>query len=54
MPEGGRGQFAFYIAAAFVIGFSERFAKQIVHTAETGMGGAGSSAPKARSRERLT
>jgi hypothetical protein len=46
VPESGSGQFAFYITAAFLIGFSERFAKQIVRTAETGAGGAGSSAPE--------
>ena len=51
VPEEGSGQFAFYMTAAFLIGFSERFAKQIVRTAETGMGAAGSSVPEAGSRD---
>jgi len=39
VPDHGAGEFAFYVTLAFVIGFSERFAKQIVRTAETGAGG---------------
>ena len=36
MPEGSQGRFAFFVAAGFLIGFSERFAKEIVRTAEAG------------------
>jgi hypothetical protein len=39
VPEPGQGEFAFYVAAAFAIGFSERFAKEIVRKAEAGAGG---------------
>jgi hypothetical protein len=38
VPEGSQGKFAFFVAAGFVIGFSERFAKEIVRTAESGAG----------------
>jgi hypothetical protein len=33
-PEGPQGQFAFFVASGFVIGFSERFAKEIVRAAD--------------------
>ncbi len=36
----GAGEFAFFVTSSFAVGFSERFAKQIVHTAETGAAGA--------------
>jgi hypothetical protein len=40
VPDHGTGgEFAFYFASGFLIGFSERFAKQIVHNAETGFAG---------------
>jgi hypothetical protein len=39
VPDKGAGEFASYVTLAFVIGFSERFAKQIVRTAELGAGG---------------
>jgi hypothetical protein len=39
VPDHGAGEFAFFVTSAFVIGFSERFAKQIVRTAELGAGG---------------
>ena len=46
VPEPGDGEFAFFVAAAFAIGFSERFAKEIVRKAEAGAGGSGAdSAP---------
>jgi len=46
VPKPGDGEFAFYVAAAFAIGFSERFAKEIVRKAEAGAGGSGAdSAP---------
>ena len=32
----GAGEFAFFVTSAFAVGFSERFAKQIVRTAEGG------------------
>jgi hypothetical protein len=38
VPKPGDGEFAFYVAGAFAIGFSERFAKEIVRTAEAGAG----------------
>ena len=41
----GRGEFAFFVTSSFAIGFSERFAKQIVRTAEAGAGGSGAAAP---------
>jgi hypothetical protein len=45
VPDHGARQFAFFVTSSFVIGFSERFAKQIVRTAEMGAGGAGSTTP---------
>jgi hypothetical protein len=39
VPEHGDGEFAFFVAGAFAIGFSERFAKEIVRRAEAGAGG---------------
>ncbi|MGI8803781.1 MAG: hypothetical protein ACR2KV_16720 [Solirubrobacteraceae bacterium] len=39
-PKAAASQFAFFIAAGFLVGFSERFAKEIVKTAEGGAGGA--------------
>ncbi|MGZ6143383.1 MAG: hypothetical protein ACXWLM_08590 [Myxococcales bacterium] len=38
---GGSARFAFFVAAGFLIGFSERFAKEIVRGAESGAGGPG-------------
>jgi hypothetical protein len=39
-PSGGASaQFAFFVAFGFLIGFSERFAKEIVRSAESGAGG---------------
>jgi hypothetical protein len=32
----GAGEFAFFVTSSFAVGFSERFAKQIVRTAEAG------------------
>jgi hypothetical protein len=50
VPEPGDGEFAFYVAGAFAIGFSERFAKEIVRSAEAGTGGRpASSTPTAAS-----
>jgi hypothetical protein len=40
VPAHGAGEFAFFVTSSFAIGFSERFAKQIVRTAESGSGGA--------------
>jgi hypothetical protein len=37
--HGTGGEFAFYFTSGFLIGFSERFAKQIVHNAEAGFAG---------------
>jgi hypothetical protein len=34
----GAGEFAFFVTSSFAVGFSERFAKQIVRTAEAGAG----------------
>ena len=34
----GAGEFAFFVTSSFAVGFSERFAKQIIRTAETGAG----------------
>jgi hypothetical protein len=34
----GAGEFAFFVTSSFAVGFSERFAKQIVRTAEAGGG----------------
>jgi hypothetical protein len=39
VPDHGTGEFAFYFTSGFLIGFSERFAKQIVHNAESGFAG---------------
>jgi hypothetical protein len=52
VPEGSQGKFAFFVAAGFLIGFSERFAKEIVRTAEPGAGpnaGAGADDPPVKS-----
>jgi hypothetical protein len=37
-PPGPQGEFAFFVASGFVIGFSERFAKEIVRAAEPSPG----------------
>jgi len=37
-PPGPQGEFAFFVASGFVIGFSERFAKEIVRAAEQSPG----------------
>jgi hypothetical protein len=42
VPKPGEGELAFYVAGAFAIGFSERFAKEIVRSAE-GRAGAGTA-----------
>jgi hypothetical protein len=43
-PASRSGEFAFFIASGFLIGFSERFAKEIVRTADSGsVGGIGSA-----------
>ena len=48
VPDHGAGEFAFFVTSAFLIGFSERFAKQIVRTAElTAGGGAPPTTPPA-------
>jgi hypothetical protein len=39
VPDSPGGAFAFFVAAGFLIGFSERFAKDIVRSAESGAGG---------------
>jgi hypothetical protein len=39
VPKPGEGELAFYVAGAFAIGFSERFAKEIVRSAEARAGG---------------
>jgi hypothetical protein len=52
VPDGSQGKFAFFVAAGFLIGFSERFAKEIVRTAESGAGpdtGAGGDDPPVKS-----
>jgi len=52
VPDGSQGRFAFFVAAGFLIGFSERFAKEIVRTAESGAGpdtGAGGDDPPVKS-----
>jgi hypothetical protein len=41
VPDGS-AKFAFFVAAGFVIGFSERFAKEIVRSVDPGAGGTGS------------
>ena len=38
VPGHGAGEFAFFVTSSFAIGFSERFAKQIIRTAEAGAG----------------
>jgi hypothetical protein len=48
VPEPGDGEFAFYVAGAFAIGFSERFAKEIVRKAEAGAGGSGAEQPASK------
>lgn len=42
-PPGPQGEFAFFVASGFVIGFSERFAKEIVRAADQTPGPAGNS-----------
>lgn len=39
VPKHGSGEFAFFVTSGFLIGFSERFAKEIVRTAESTVGG---------------
>ena len=39
VPDHGAGEFAFFVTSGFVIGFSERFAKEIVRAAESGAAG---------------
>jgi hypothetical protein len=34
LPPGPQGELAFFVASGFVVGFSERFAKEIVRAAE--------------------
>jgi hypothetical protein len=43
----GAGEFAFFVTSAFAVGFSERFAKQIVRTAEGGTAAAATRAQAA-------
>jgi hypothetical protein len=48
VPHSSQGRFAFFVAAGFLIGFSERFAKEIVRTADSAAGpdaGAGDDPP---------
>jgi len=45
--SGHGGQFAFFVTSAFAVGFSERFAKQIVRTAEGGTPGPATAATPA-------
>jgi hypothetical protein len=40
LPEGPQGQLAFFVASGFLIGFSERLAKEIVNSAEGSLPGA--------------
>jgi hypothetical protein len=40
VPDGS-ARFAFFVAAGFLIGFSERFAKEIVRSADSGAAGPG-------------
>jgi hypothetical protein len=40
LPEGPKGQLAFFVAAGFLVGFSERLAKEIVNSAEGSLPGA--------------
>jgi hypothetical protein len=44
VPTSGGGAFAFFAATGFLIGFSERFAKDIIRTAQAGAGGTVSGA----------
>ena len=44
VPASAGGAFAFFAASGFLIGFSERFAKDIIRTAEAGAGATGSAA----------
>jgi hypothetical protein len=44
----GAGEFAFFVTSAFAVGFSERFAKQIVRTAEGSTAAAAAPAKAAR------
>lgn len=39
VPDPDKGEFAFFVTSGFLIGFSERFAKEIVRTAESSAGG---------------
>ena len=39
VPGHDAGEFAFFVTSSFAIGFSERFAKQILRSAEAGAGG---------------
>jgi hypothetical protein len=48
VPNPGDGEFAFYVAGAFAIGFSERFAKEIVRSAHAGAGGSAGTAPTSK------
>jgi hypothetical protein len=40
LPEGPQGQLAFFVASGFLVGFSERLAKEIVNSAEGSLPGA--------------
>jgi hypothetical protein len=42
LPAGPQGQLAFFVASGFLIGFSERLAKEIVNSAEGSLPGASS------------
>jgi hypothetical protein len=48
VPKPGEGELAFYVAGAFAIGFSERFAKEIVRSAEAGTGGSTATQPASK------
>jgi hypothetical protein len=43
VPDHDAGEFAFFVTSGFLIGFSERFAKEIVRTAESTAGGSQSA-----------
>jgi hypothetical protein len=45
VPDPDKGEFAFFVTSGFLIGFSERFAKEIVRTAETSAGGTPPTTP---------
>jgi len=48
-PQGPQGEFAFFVASGFVIGFSERFAKEIVRATDQSTGAdSNPSAPQPR------